>query len=72
MWWKFCYSEHLLFNKVLLRSNDGPWSADPYPGDGLCSSQPVMFHHIAADQSASSPQTRWKEKDCVNILQETW
>lgn len=51
------FSEHLLFNKVLLRPNDGPWTADSYPGNDLCSSQAVMFHHIAANQSASSAET---------------
>lgn len=47
----------LLFNKVLLRPNDRPWSTDPNPSDGLCSGQAVMFHHVTANQGASPPQT---------------
>lgn len=52
-------NQHLLFHKVLLRSDDGPWSADPYPSYGLCSRQVVMLHHVAANQSASSPETSY-------------
>lgn len=54
--------QHLLFNKVLLGPDDGPWSADPYPGDGLCRSQAVMFHHVATNQSAGSPKASWNKK----------
>lgn len=55
--------QHLLFNKVLLGPDDGAWSADPYPGDGLCCSQAVMFHHVATNQSACSPKAGWKKEE---------
>lgn len=53
--------QHLLFNKVLLGPDDGPWSADPYPGDGLCRSQAIMFHHVATNQSAGPPKAGWNK-----------
>lgn len=63
---KICISEHVRFNKVLLRPDDRPWSADPYPGNDLCSSHAVMFHHVASNQSASPPQASLKEKDKIH------
>lgn len=46
-----------LLQEVLLWSDDRTRSADPDPRNGLAGSESVMFHQVAANQSARAAQT---------------
>ena len=46
----------LLFEKVLLRSDDGARATYAQPGDRLGRRKLEVFHHVAADESACATQ----------------
>lgn len=52
----------LLFEKVLLWSNDGARSADSCPGNGLRCCEAIMLHQVAAYQSACPAKASCAEK----------
>lgn len=56
---------YLLFEKVLLRSNDGAGPADPYPGNRLRCCETIMLHHVAPYKSARPTKPRCEE--CVRM-----
>lgn len=59
---------YLLFEKVLLRSNDGAGPADAYPGNRLRCCETIMLHQVAAYQSARPTKPRCAERVRMRIL----
>jgi hypothetical protein len=51
---------HLLFQEVLLGSDDGAWSANSDPSNDFSMCKPVVFHDITGYQCPGSSQTSWK------------
>lgn len=45
-----------LLQEVLLGADDGAWSAEPDPGDGLCCCKAVVLHQVTAYESACTPK----------------
>lgn len=54
---------------MLLRPNDGAWTGNPNPPDEVRSREAIVFHGIACDEAACSPQSCLAvNSDCAGLF----